>query len=113
MSSFDVKGTQIESTGLIDGWLSGRFHSESTQRFIPEGYEVPRVLIHLLSYILRRHGSWLYNWSLTATTVSACMGVSIANEVLCYGRLFSPSMHDVKTMVTVIILKIRTPNFNK
>ena len=53
-------------------WLLSRFHSESTLRFIPEECEVPRVLIHLLSRILRRHGSRLYSWSITATTMSAC-----------------------------------------
>ena len=56
----------------VHRWLLSRFHSESTLRFIPEGCEVPRVLNHLLSRILRRHGSRLYNWSITATTVSTC-----------------------------------------
>ena len=56
----------------LHGWLSSRFHSESTLRFIPEGCKVPRVLIHLLSRILMRHGSRLYSWSITTTAMSVC-----------------------------------------
>ena len=44
----------------VNWWLSGRFHWESTLRFIAEGYEVPRIFIDLLSRNLRRHGSQLY-----------------------------------------------------
>ena len=39
----------------------GKFHRESTLRFIPNGCEIPRVLIHLLSRISQRQGSWLYS----------------------------------------------------
>ena len=51
-------------------WSSSRFHRESILRFIPEGYEVPRILIQLLSHILRRHGLWLYIWSIATTVMS-------------------------------------------
>ena len=65
------RGGHCEVQG-VHKWLSSRFHSESTLRFIPEGCEVPRVLIHLLSRILRRHWSRLYSWSIIATIMSVC-----------------------------------------
>ena len=34
---------------VVQRWSSRRFHRISTLRFIPKGYEVPRVMIHLLS----------------------------------------------------------------
>ena len=34
-----------------------RIYRLSTLRFIPKGDEVPKVLIHLLSHIFRRHAS--------------------------------------------------------
>ena len=43
----------------------------TTLRLIPEGYEVPRVLIHLLFWIFHRHGSRLRIWSITMTAMSA------------------------------------------
>ena len=47
-----------------------RYHRLSTLRFIPEGDEVPRVLIHLLSRILRKHASRLRASSITMTAMS-------------------------------------------
>ena len=64
---------------VVHKWSLSRFHKESTLRWIlcerifckrtsqrtlpwkdfTKGCEVPRVLIHLLSHILRRYGSWL------------------------------------------------------
>ena len=49
-------------------------------RFIPEGYKVPRVLIHLLSHFLRRHGLWLCILFIATTVTSA--SVSFASKVL-------------------------------
>ena len=54
----------LMSIGLIEfhlfhKWSSGRFHRESILRFIQKVCEGPRVLIHLLSCILRRQESWL------------------------------------------------------
>ena len=51
---------------------AGRFHRVSTQRFIPGGNEVLRVLVHLLFHILPRWRSWLCTWSMTITVISAC-----------------------------------------
>ena len=42
----------------------------STRRFIPEGNEVSRVLIHLPSFIFRRHGSQLGDNLITMTDMS-------------------------------------------
>lgn len=47
-----------------------RFHRLSTLRFIPEGDEVSRVLIHLPSLTFRRHGSRLGDRSITMTIMS-------------------------------------------
>ena len=52
------------------GWFGSRHHRLSTLSFILEGNEVPRVLIHLLSRILHRHGSWLETKSITTTVMS-------------------------------------------
>ena len=52
-------------------WSSSKFHRESTLRFIPKGYEVSMVLIHLLSRILQRHESWLYILFIATTVMSA------------------------------------------
>ena len=41
------------------------------------GDKVPRVLIHLLSQILQRQGSWLLIWSMTITAMSACEFASL------------------------------------
>ena len=43
----------------MEGKVRQRFHRLSTRRFIPEGDKVARVLIHLLSFTFRRHGSQL------------------------------------------------------
>ena len=48
----------------------GRFYRLSTQRFIPTGDEVPRVLIHLPSCVFRRHASRLRASSITMTPMS-------------------------------------------
>ena len=53
------------------GRFGSRHHRLSTLRFIPEGNKVPRILIHLLSQILCRHGSWLETKSITMTVMSA------------------------------------------
>ena len=45
----------------------GRFHRLSSLRFTPRGSNVPRVLIHRLSLILRRQGSWLWACWMTMT----------------------------------------------
>ena len=64
------KGDQryVESEG------KGRFYRLSTRRFIPEGNDVSRVLIHLPSLIFHRHGSRLGGRSITmiATSDSEC-----------------------------------------
>ena len=52
----------------VKQWSS---HRESILRFIPEGYEVPSVLIHLVSRILQRHGSWLCILSIAMMVMSA------------------------------------------
>ena len=48
----------------------GRFYRLSTWRFIPEGDEVSRVLIHLPSFTFRTHGSRLVDSSITMTIMS-------------------------------------------
>ena len=48
-------------------WREGRLHRLSTLQFIPSGADVPRVLIHLPSLILRRQGSWVQSWSIIMT----------------------------------------------
>ena len=48
-----------------------KLHRLLTLRFIPEGCVVPRVLIHLLSLIFRRQGSWFQSWTITMTLMSA------------------------------------------
>ena len=48
----------------------GKFHRLSTWRFIPEGNDVSRVLIHLSSLIFRRHGSRLGGRSITMIAMS-------------------------------------------
>ena len=68
VSSLDVDRAKLH--GVLR-WSSNRFHRESTLRFIPKGCEVPRVLIHLFSRILRRQESWLYSWSIATTVKSA------------------------------------------
>ena len=65
----------------------------STLRFIPRGDEVPRVLIHLLFLIFRRHASWLQSNSIAMTAMpnSSCVPLfkcSAAGD-------FSPLMCDV------------------
>ena len=63
------------SRSATDSWghwcSSSRFQWESTLRFIPKWCEVPRVLMHLLSLILQRHGSWLYNLFIATIVISA------------------------------------------
>ena len=49
----------------------GRFHRLGSLRFIPRRNDVPRVLIHRLSLILCRQGSWLRARSITMTDMSA------------------------------------------
>ena len=49
----------------------GRFHRLSSLRFIPRRNNVPRVLIHRLSLILRRQGTWLRAHSITMMDMSA------------------------------------------
>ena len=47
-----------------------KFHRLSTCRFILKGNKVSRVLIHLPSITLGRHGSWLEDSSITMTVMS-------------------------------------------
>ena len=49
-----------------------RLHRLSTRRYIPRENEVLRVLIHLLSWVLRREGSWIYTWSMTIIVMPGC-----------------------------------------
>ena len=49
----------------------GRFLRLSSLRFIPRGNNVPMVLIHRLSLIYRRQGSWLRVHLITMTHMSA------------------------------------------
>ena len=53
----------------MEGEEKIRFHRLSTGRFIPEGNEVSRVLIHLPSFTLRGHGSRLVDSSITMTVI--------------------------------------------
>ena len=72
-------------------WSSNRLHRESTLRFIPKGCEVPRVLIHLFSRILRRQAWWLYSWSIATAVKSAsvrptplrCFATEDSSVLLC------------------------------
>lgn len=68
-SSLDVRGGTLKHQ--VSRWSSSGFHRKSTLRFIPKGYEVPQVLIHLLSRIWRRHGSWLLIWSIATAVMSS------------------------------------------
>ena len=61
----------------ICGWSSNRLHKEPTLRLIPEWYEVPTVLIHLLSRIMWRRGSWLCIWCNAMTILPVCMHPSL------------------------------------
>ena len=49
-----------------------RLHRLSTWKFIPEGDEALSVLIHLLSWVLHRQGSWLCTGSMTIVVIPAC-----------------------------------------
>ena len=53
--------------GMLQSVASMLRGAAVTLGFIPEGCEVPRVLIHLLVRILWRHGPRLYSWSITVT----------------------------------------------
>ena len=75
MGSFNIVALMsVGHVGLhvVNGWPSSRFHKESL-RFIPKGYEIPKVLIHLLSGILWRNGSWLYSWFIATAVMSPSM----------------------------------------
>ena len=71
----------------------GRIYTLSTLRFIPKGDEVPKVLIHLLSHIFRRHASRLQASSITMTDTSDSMCSAV--EMCCHRRFFSPPMCDI------------------
>ena len=70
---------------------SGRFHRDSTLRFIEKGCEVPRVLVHLFSNISLRQGAWLYCWYITTTVMSTsicasllmCSSTGVSSVLLC------------------------------
>ena len=58
-----------ETQGCSEGEGKQRFHRLSTWRYIPEGNEVFRVLIHLPYFTFRRHGSRLGDCSVTMTVM--------------------------------------------
>ena len=64
--SFNVKGHKLNpwswlmATKQVSQWIDSQVHS-----WVIRG---PTVL--LLFHLLWRHGSWLYNWSITTTTMS-------------------------------------------
>ena len=64
-SWFRIWGAQ----GAKDG--TGRLHRLSTLKFIPEGNEVARVLIHLIARTFHRQESWLYISSVMITATFA------------------------------------------
>ena len=67
----------IGGTMVHGGPWESRLHRLSTRRFIPKGNAVPRVLIHRLSRIFRKHGSRLLTWSITITAMSVCECASL------------------------------------
>ena len=68
----------------------GRFHRLSSLGIIPRGNNVPRVLIHRLSLILCRQGSWLQTHSMTMTDMSARVCGPLLTYTLCTGKNFEP-----------------------
>ena len=72
ISRLDGDYTEIvKPKGHAEGEGRQRFHRLSTQRIIPEGNKVSRVLIHLSSFTFRRHGSRLGDNLITMTVMSA------------------------------------------
>ena len=66
-----------------------------TLRFIPEGDEVPRILIHLLSRIFHRQASRLQTNKVSSHDCHVGFHVSSTIEVLHHRRLISLPVCDV------------------
>ena len=75
----------------------GQVYRPLTLRFISRGNKVPRVLIHLLSLIFRRHASWLQKnsieqgrrtrwgrWGICLTTFWRRLGVKDCNKPVMF-----------------------------
>ena len=70
LTLFKYNNKKLIIGGCTEGERRQRFHRLTAQRFIPEGDKVSRGMIHLPSFIFRRHGSRLGDSSITMTIMS-------------------------------------------